>query len=142
ARSAEDAQAAMRASLGAAVAGDWRSPADTARDAYRHPLETLSLFGLQPQQTVIEITPGAGWYAQILAPYLHADGNYVAAVVDPAAVPEGPGREYQQRTKDQLESTFASAPAQFDRANMLTFDPAAPMFGNPGSADVVLTFRN
>ena len=63
-------------------------------------------------------------------------------MVDPAAVPEGPGREYQQRTKDQLESTFASAPAQFDRANMLVFDPAAPMFGNPGSADVVLTFRN
>ena len=142
ARSTEDAQAAMRAGLRAAVAGDWRSATDAARDTHRHPLETLALFGLQPQQTVIEITPGAGWYAQILAPYLHEDGNYVAAVVDPAAVAEGPGRDYQQRTRDQLESTFASAPAQFDRANMLSYDPAAPMFGTPGSADVVLTFRN
>ena len=80
-----------QAALQAAIAGAWRSPEDVARDPSRHPLETLEFFGLQPAQTVVEITPGAGWYAQILAPYLHEDGNYVAAVVDPAAVPEGPG---------------------------------------------------
>lgn len=142
ARSAEDEQAAMHAGLSAAVAGSWRSAEDLARDEYRHPLETLAFFGLKPDQTVIEITPGAGWYAQILAPYLHEDGNYVAAVVDPAAMPEGPGRDYQQRSKDQLEATFAAAPAQFERANMITYDPAAPVFGSPGTADLVLTFRN
>ena len=131
-----------QARLRAVVSGDWRSAADVARDAHRHPLETLQFFGVQPDQTVIEITPGAGWYAQILAPYLHEDGNYVAAVVDPAKVAEGSGRDYQQRTKDQLEATFAAAPAQFDRANMLAYDPAAPVFGSPGTADVVLTFRN
>ena len=138
ARGAADDTAALQA----AVAGNWRVKEDIARDAHRHPLETLAFFGLQPDQTVIEITPGAGWYAQILAPYLHADGNYVAAIVDPAAAAEGPGRDYQQRTKDQLEALFAAAPAQFDRANVVTYDPAAPVFGSPGTADVVLTFRN
>lgn len=139
-----DAAAATNdhAALQTAIAGAWRSPEDVARDPSRHPLETLEFFGLQPAQTVIEITPGAGWYAQILAPYLHEDGNYVAAVVDPAALAEGPGRDYQQRSKDQLEATFAAAPAQFDRANMIAYDPAAPVFGSPGTADLVLTFRN
>ena len=73
--------------LQAAVAGGWRNAANAARDPYRHPLQTLEFFGVQPQQTVIEITPGGGWYAEILAPYLRGHGRYVAAVVDPQALP-------------------------------------------------------
>ncbi|MCA0393156.1 MAG: methyltransferase [Proteobacteria bacterium] len=130
------------AALKAAVAGDWRTPESVARDAYRHPAETLAFFGLQPGQTVVEITPGGGWYAEILAPYLRESGTYVAAIVDPAALPEGRGRDYQQRQKDNLAKKFADAPAQFDRAVVAAYDPAAPVFGTPGSADLVLTFRN
>ena len=128
--------------LAAAIAGDWRSAENTARDQYRHPAETLAFFGLEPGQTVVEITPGGGWYAEILAPYLRDDGSYVAAIVDPQAVAEGRGRDYQQRSKDGLEKKFAEAPAQFDRATIVAYDPAAPRFGEPGSADRVLTFRN
>ncbi|ODU47184.1 MAG: methyltransferase [Lysobacteraceae bacterium SCN 69-123] len=134
--------AAASAQLQAAVGGDWRSPANAARDAYRHPLQTLEFFGVQPQQTVVEITPGGGWYAEILAPYLRGHGHYVAAVVDPMALPAGSGRNYQQRTRDGLEKKFAAAPALFDKATVVAYDPAAPVLGKPGSADVVLTFRN
>jgi len=130
------------AQLQAAVSGDWRSAANTARDQYRHPLQTLEFFGLQPQQTVVEITPGGGWYAEILAPFLRGQGHYVAAVVDPMALPAGGGRDYQQRTRDGLEKKFAEAPALFDKAAVVAYDPAAPVLGTPGSADVVLTFRN
>ena len=134
--------ASASAQLQAAVAGDWRSPANTARDTYRHPLQTLEFFGVQPQHTVVEITPGGGWYAEILAPYLRGHGHYVAAVVDPMALPAGKGRDYQQRTRDGLEKKFAAAPALFDKATVVAYDPAAPVLGKPGSADVVLTFRN
>jgi len=134
--------AAASAPLQAAVSGDWRSAANTARDAYRHPQQTLEFFGLQPQQTVVEITPGGGWYAEILAPYLRGQGHYVAAVVDPMALPAGGGRDYQQRARDGLEKKFAGAPALFDKATVVAYDPAAPVLGKPGSADVVLTFRN
>lgn len=130
------------AQLQAAVAGGWRSAANTARDPYRHPLQTLEFFGVQPQQTVIEITPGGGWYAEILAPYLRGHGRYVAAVVDPQALPAGGGRDYQQRARDGLEKKFAAAPAQFDQATVVAYDPSAPSLGASGSADVVLTFRN
>jgi len=124
-----------------AVAGDWRDPANVARDRYRHPAETLAFFGVQPGQTVVEITPGGGWYAEILAPLLRDNGQYVAAVVDPIAV-EGRGRDYQQRAKSGLEEKFAAAPAQYDHARVVAYDPAAPVLGTPGSADMVLTFRN
>jgi len=131
------------ARLDAALAGEWRSVDNRARDRFRHPRETLTFFGVRPGQTVIEITPGSGaWYAEILAPYLRGDGHYVAAIVDPSAVAEGRGRDYQQGQRDGLEARFAAAPAQFDQARTVAYDPAAPRFGPSNSADVVLTFRN
>ncbi|WP_341777562.1 methyltransferase [Luteimonas aestuarii] len=130
------------AELRAAVAGEWRTAEFRARDGFRNPAETLAFFGLQPGHTVVEITPGGGWYAEILAPYLRDGGTYVAAIVDPAALPEGRGRDYQQRQKDALEKKFADAPAQYGQATFVAYDPAAPNFGTPGSADLVVTFRN
>jgi predicted methyltransferase len=52
------------------VAGDWRLPADRARDIWRHPVETLKFWDLKPGQTVVEFWPGAGWYTDILGPFL------------------------------------------------------------------------
>jgi len=126
----------------AAVSGDWRSTDNRARDQFRHPVQTLAFFGVQPRDTVIEITPGGGWYAEILAPLLREDGRYIAAVVNPEALPPGGGRDYQQRAREGLERTFAAAPAQFGRASIVAYDPAAPVLGAPASADRVLTFRN
>jgi predicted methyltransferase len=130
------------AALQAALAGSWRSEANAARDAYRHPGQTLAFFGLKPDMTVVEITPGGGWYSEILAPYLRDQGKYVAAIVDPAAFEAGRQRDYAQRGKDGLAKKFADAPAQFDKAGVVGYDPKAPVFGAPGSADAVVTFRN
>ena len=130
------------ADLRTAIAGEWRTPANAARDGHRHPAETLTFFGVTPDQTIIEITPGGGWYAEILAPFLRDGGTYVAAIVDPLALPEGRGRDYQQRGQDSLEKKFAEAPTQFGRATFVAYDPAAPTFGAPDSADLVVTFRN
>ncbi|MDN5782350.1 MAG: methyltransferase [Luteimonas sp.] len=139
---AAPAQADVDAALQQAIAGSWRDPGNVLRDRYRHPAETLAFFGVKPGQTVIEITPGGGWYAEILAPLLRGDGHYVAAVVDPMAVKEGGSRDYQQKSKSGLAAKFAAAPAQFDQAGVVDYDPNAPVFGTPGSADLVLTFRN
>ena len=125
--------------LDAAIAGSWRSPKNVARDRYRHPRQTLAFFGVAPDQTVIEITPGGGWYAEILAPWLRT--GYVAAIADPMAYPQE-RRDYYARSKSALETLFAAKPAQFGDARIVAYDPAAPVFGAPGSADAVLTFRN
>ena len=61
------------------IAGAHRTPAFRARDPYRHPKDTLLFFGIRPDSQVAEIWPGAGWYAEILAPYLRDIGRYYAA---------------------------------------------------------------
>ena len=137
----DDAAQSQASSLDAVIAGDWRTPEFTARDRYRNPAETLAFFGLEADDTVIEITPGGGWYAEILAPYVRESGRYVAAVVDPEALPED-RRGYPTRSLAGLEERFAAGPEQFDRVVTVRYDPASPSFGEPGSADMVVTFRN
>jgi predicted methyltransferase len=122
--------------LDSVLAGSWRSPANRARDIYRHPKATLQFFGMRPDQTVVEITPGGGWYAEILAPLLNDNGHYIAAEKAPSA-------DSEARSDDSaLRRKFAADSAHYGNARIVEFDAAAPKFGAPGSADVVLTFRN
>lgn len=123
------------AALDAAIAGRWRDAANVARDRYRHPRETLAFFGVQPRQTVIEITPGAGWYTEILAPYLSARGHYIGAT--PAAAADSAGGKRNAALRERL----ASEPA-FAGGTLVEFDSKDPKFGPDNSADVILTFRN
>lgn len=88
---------AAQAKLRAIIAGPQRSDAHKARDRYRHPFETLTFFGVEPNLTVVEIWPGGqgGWYREILTPFLRGRGHYIpltgrAAFPDPVkAVPDG-----------------------------------------------------
>lgn len=125
--------------LDRAISGSWRTPAYVLRDRYRHPKETLGHFLVRPDQTVIEITPGAGWYSEILAPYLRDDGHYIAAVTDDAitGLPK-----YTYANNAALRGKFAGNPSVYGTPVVRGFDPKAPNFGPAGSADVVLTFRN
>jgi len=62
--------------LKAIINGAWRSPANKARDAYRHPYESLIFWGLKSGDTIVEINPGAqGWWVEILAPFAHQTGG-------------------------------------------------------------------
>jgi predicted methyltransferase len=124
------------AQLDDVLAGNWRSAANRARDVYRHPKASLQFFGIRPDQTVIEITPGAGWYSEILAPLLRANGHYIAAVPATAAGSKARGGE------DALRQKFAADAAHYGAPQLVAFDPRQPVFGAPASADRVLTFRN
>ncbi len=53
-----------------------------ARYAYRHPLETLSFFGIEPGMTVVEALPSGGWYSKILLQYLGENGHLIGADFD------------------------------------------------------------
>lgn len=119
------------------LAGSWREAANTARDQYRHPKQTLEFFGLKPGMHVIEITPAAGWYAEILAPLMKDDGSYTAAIYQ-SAKPD----DYPARQEAALKKTMAAHPPQFADAKVEQFSPDNPTFGAPDSADMVLTFRN
>lgn len=121
--------AAPSPAISAAVANPARLETEKARDRYRHPAETLSFFGVAPDQTVIEYSPGGGWYTRILMPLLAKSGHYVAVV----------GKD--PRAEDSAKKLVASLPGAA-RATVSMFDPAAATMASPASADRVLTFRN
>ena len=128
--------------LDSVLAGDWRSDANRARDGYRHPRETLTFFGVEPDQTVIEMWPGGGWYAEVLAPLLRDAGNYTGVIVDPAKQADADGTAYAERTNSKLRALFEKRPDVFGKARLLEAGSAAPVLGAANSADVMLTFRN
>ena len=96
--------------LDAILAGDWRDPANVARDAYRHPRETLDFFGVGPSQTVIEISPGGGWYTEILAPLAQGKGRYIGALNDPAKAGSERATEYYTKANQGFRDKLAARP--------------------------------
>ncbi|WP_164156566.1 class I SAM-dependent methyltransferase [Sandarakinorhabdus rubra] len=119
----------------AAIAGPWRSAANKARDQYRHPAETLAFFGIKPGQTVVEVSPGGGWYTEILAPALKGKGKYVAGLANPAA------SENAAKSVEAFKTKFGDK-AIYGDIGIGVFAKGVPDIVAPGSADVVLTFRN
>jgi len=69
-------------SLEDAIKSTDRSAKNVLRDQYRNPYETLSFFGIQQEMSVVELSPGGGWYTEILANYIHSPGMLIAAHFD------------------------------------------------------------
>ncbi|MGQ0429112.1 MAG: class I SAM-dependent methyltransferase [Gammaproteobacteria bacterium] len=131
--------AATLATIDRVMAGDHRSAANRARDAWRHPRETLAFFGLREDMTVLEIWPGGGgWYTEILAPVLRGRGRYIAAGFDPKT-----DSEFQQRGTRDFAAKLAARPDLYDRVTVTALQHPGAMQPVPdGSVDMVLTFRN
>ena len=133
----DKAALALPATIEEAVNSVYRDPANRERDIFRHPVETLKFFGLTPAMTVVEISPGAGWYMEILAPLLASNGKYIAA-----APPSSSG-EYAQKANDKRAAWVSSYPRIQDKVTTNVFNPPSSTdIAPPGSADMVLTFRN
>ena len=120
------------------INGDQRSADNKARDRYRHPFETLSFFGIKPDMTVVEIFPGGGWYTEILAPLLKDHGSYYAAGTDPDSE-----SRYARRTAQRFKEKIESNKAVYGKVRITVLAPPdKTAIAPPGSADMVLTFRN
>lgn len=134
--------AAFSTRLDEILAGDHRSAENKARDAWRHPKETLAFFGLAPGMTVLEMNPGAGWYTEILAPALNGNGTLITAVVDPAKTTSDRAREYNEKANADLRAMLGAKMDQFGPVQVAEYDPNGPVLGLPNSVDMVVTFRN
>lgn len=116
-----------------------RAPADRARDAWRHPEETLRFFGIAPDMRVLELWPGTGWYTDILAPLLAPTGQLTVTNFDP----NGPADATPTRLARELAAKLAADPARFGSVEVVTVVPPAQLgLGADASYDLVLTFRN
>ena len=121
--------------LQAAIGDPGRTASFVARDSVRHPYEELTFFGITPKLTVVELTPGGGYWTEILSPYLsRGGGTFYAALDVPGSGEDGILKKWHERMAAQkgrlgtIHETMLGA-GHYDIA------PA-------GSADLVLTFRN
>jgi len=131
--------AATSATLERVLAGDHRSEANRARDAWRHPKETLEFFGLRQDMTVMEVWPGGGgWFTEVLAPTLREKGKLILASWDPKSE-----SKYVQENSKKLAAKLAERPDVYDRVTMAALQNPNELKPVPdNSVDMVLTFRN
>lgn len=121
-----------------AIQGPWRA-GDRVRDPWRHPMETLRFFGLQPRMTVVDFWPGSGWYTEILAPYLsRGGGTYYAA-----GFATGPGADPAQAALvANYEQRFTADPKLYGEIKFSAFGATTGPVCPVGTADLVLFMRN
>jgi len=118
-----------------AVASPARAPAAVARDPVRHPVEELTFFGVSPTMTVVELWPGGGYWTDILGPYLASGGHYYIALPAPGDAEEDAGVKH-------LHERIASEKGRLGTLHETTLGAGHYDIAPPGSADLVLTFRN
>ncbi|MES2724107.1 MAG: methyltransferase domain-containing protein [Pseudomonadota bacterium] len=132
------AQAAEDKALKAAVAGPARTEAHTVRDAARNPYETLAFWGVKPKQTIIEISPGSGYWTEILAPYAKATGGtYIASAAD---LDNPKLSDAARKGRAAFEAKYADE-AKFGKVGFVNFGAKSKPLGS-ASADMVITARN
>jgi predicted methyltransferase len=127
------AQAAASVSLDDVLAHPRRAE-QSARDQFRNPKETLEFFEVTAGKKVAEISPG--WYTNVIAPYLAENGGTYVAVLNPAGASER-GDQRNAAFKERFSDTAVYGDIEYGG-----FGKDNYAFTAPGTADVVLTFRN
>jgi predicted methyltransferase len=118
-----------------AVADPARKPEQVARDKVRHPVEELTFFGLKPNMTVVELWPGGGYWTDILGPYLAKSGHYYVSV-------NAPGDAEEDAVVAKFQTRIAAEKDRLGPLKVTVLGPGHFNIAPPGSADLVLTFRN
>jgi predicted methyltransferase len=111
-----------------AVAGSWRSADSKERDAFRHPVDTLSFWGLKPGATILEVQPGGGWWTEILAPFARATkGEFHATAAD---LGDPKVSENAKKGRADYAAKYADA-AVYGKVNLVNWGAnAAPLPAN------------
>ena len=118
--------------------GSHRSEANRLRDKYRRPVETLTFFGVKPNSNVVEITPGRGWYSEILAPLLKKNGTFTAVIYDADLTDNA----YLKKLNGFYKTKLGDSPKIYSNVQLEEINHKTPVFDLDSSADFVLTFRN
>lgn len=119
--------------LKTAILSNDRTESFKLRDQYRHPEETIAFFQIKPNMTVIELSPGSGWYTEIFANYLHEPGNLIAAHFDANST-----RAYFKNSRIKFEQKISASPMYKNVSIVDLSSNLAPK----ESVDAVVTFRN
>jgi predicted methyltransferase len=141
----EDADASVAggsAAIAAAIRGLRHSAADSDRDRYRHPVETLAFFGFKPTMTVLDVGPGAGYYTELLAPVLAKKGLYLATNREPPSTAAAPSAHHWTPYEGvRFDALLRAAPELYGKVQVIRVDYEAPQLNLEGTVDMVLLMR-
>lgn len=127
-----------KAALTAIVKSPIRVPGHADRDQHRHPVETLTFFGIKQNMTVVEMGSGEGWYTELLGAFLQKSGQLVVVAPDP----NGPADSGRTLYGKRVQATLAKSPEIFGKAKLAIVSPPDQLsLGADGSADMVLAAR-
>ena len=100
----EAASLEVQEKLKVLISNEERPKRHTSRDQYRHPLETLTFFGIKPGSTIVEIFPGGqgGWYRRIIEPFTKESGGQYYPVYERSKWPKKPVLELPYGKVDQV----------------------------------------
>jgi len=91
--------------------------------------------------TVVEILPSSGWYTGILGPYLKEKGHLVAAIFD--SEDQSQWGDWMRKTNKEYQAMVTDHADVYGNVTFVEFGPPKKAeLGKPGSADLVLDFRN
>ncbi len=126
--------------LYAAVHSDWRTDDAKARDKYRHPIESLTFWGLEPGMTVLEIQPGSqSWWTDILAPYVKMTGG--AFYVTGADLANPKLSEGARKSRSSFEARYLTKPELYGDVRILNWGAVSKSL--PANMfDFILTARS
>ena len=126
------------------IKAEYRSAENKGRDQYRHPVETLSFFGIKPDMSVLEVWPARGWYTEILAPYLKDQGQLtIANFRQNDGSLEDERKIFWARLATKLKQDIAKHADYFGQVKVEQFDPPGLMqLQQVNQFDLVLSFRN
>ena len=125
------------AALAAVLAGPQRAADQKERDGERRPGPSLAFWGLKPGASILEVSPGAGWWTQILAPYAaRTGGRYSATAADitnPNITPAA------RQGREAFAARYADS-AVYGKVELVNWGPTAPPPAE-GAYDFILLSR-
>jgi predicted methyltransferase len=134
------AKAAADPVLAEVVAGDWRTPEAKGRDAYRHPVESLTFWGLKPGMAILEIQPGgASWWTEILAPYAKRTGGSFSVTGADLDNPELPAAA--RKSREEFEARYGAKPDLYGKIAVVNWGAKSKPLPKE-SYDFILTARS
>ena len=122
--------------LVSSINNEKRNEENIKRDKYRNPFETLTFFEIDRKKKILEISPGGGYYSEIISHYMKNTNNFFSTEY------LFPPVEAVNRGQKKYNEFFEENKKDFGKINKIYFLKNNKLELKEKNFDIVLTFRN
>ena len=122
--------------LVSSIKNEKRNEKNIKRDKYRNPFETLTFFEIDREKKILEISPGNGYYSEIISHYMRKTNNFFSTEY------LFPPVEAVKKNQEKYNEFFEENKKYFGQVNKIYFLKDNKLELKEKNFDLVLTFRN